>query len=252
MLDGGEMAPADGCIGLPGQAEEDILSAAGSRCDPLELAGENGADDLSPEIAAEYGEASAFSPDSSLSLFEASSMMNNDEDEESHIEDSQLPCSVTQAEAPHIEPAIAANATETPEQYLANVGFYPGAPKGPLQVTIDTHMEVKARTMYILSCQFLGVVGPWYCSKRLCDLRADLHDQVKVALGPVYQMCFADTPFAHRGGVPGTTARLNAWFRTLDRMMNRGELEVQLCVLVLRFLETPRCANNKLGCPEPR
>mmetsp|Transcript_81110 Transcript_81110/g.173474 ORF Transcript_81110/g.173474 Transcript_81110/m.173474 type:complete len:325 (-) Transcript_81110:55-1029(-) len=84
---------------------------------------------------------------------------------------------------------------------------------------------------------FAGVT--WTCSKRLCDLREDLHDEVKLRLGDAYPDHFGETPFARHGGMPGTTSRIRAWFGSLAACVNEGVLEPSLLTYVLRILEAP-------------
>jgi hypothetical protein len=79
----------------------------------------------------------------------------------------------------------------------------------------------------------------WKCRKRLFSIREDLHDPIKEALGPVYVARFEETPFAKYGGLPGTTARLKDWFRTLAEMINAGFVAPDLVSLVLCYLCAP-------------
>ena len=41
------------------------------------------------------------------------------------------------------------------------------------------------------------------------------------------------------GGLPGTTARLTAWFGALGKVVNKGEAPPSLVALLLQFLEAP-------------
>jgi hypothetical protein len=59
-----------------------------------------------------------------------------------------------------------------------------------------------------------------------------------------YTRHFAATPFAHKGGMPGTTARLDAWFQALAVCINWGSASPSLVATVLHYTEAPE--------PDPR
>mmetsp|Transcript_35734 Transcript_35734/g.99899 ORF Transcript_35734/g.99899 Transcript_35734/m.99899 type:complete len:165 (+) Transcript_35734:1-495(+) len=124
------------------------------------------------------------------------------------------------------------------------------------------HEEVRGHTMYSLSCALRpprppgegpsrpGAPDPsserlWRVHRRLEQLRDDLHDYVKSELGEAYGRLFAATPFASRGGLPGTTAKLNAWVGTLAAVVNGGPevgaapVAPTLVAFVLSFLDAP-------------
>eukprot|EP00747_Dinoflagellata_sp_TGD_P207037 gnl/TRDRNA2_/TRDRNA2_80651_c0_seq2.p1 gnl/TRDRNA2_/TRDRNA2_80651_c0~~gnl/TRDRNA2_/TRDRNA2_80651_c0_seq2.p1 ORF type:complete len:200 (-),score=37.54 gnl/TRDRNA2_/TRDRNA2_80651_c0_seq2:43-642(-) len=131
---------------------------------------------------------------------------------------------------------------ETPEEYLQTVGYNPGFPKGLLDICVERHAEVDGHTTYMLTCTFCATSDTWVCKKRLCEIRGQLHDPLKKLLRDSYGKSFGETPFAHHGGVPGTTARLHAWFGSLATLMNSGTLEPYIVAMVMRFLETPTLA----------
>merc|ERR1712008_136288 len=80
----------------------------------------------------------------------------------------------------------------------------------------------------------------WVVERRLAHIRALLHDPVKRELGKEYDFHFRGAHFAHHGGPPGTTARMEAWLGALSRAIHAGELSPALVASILRFLEAPR------------
>ena len=52
----------------------------------------------------------------------------------------------------------------------------------------------------------------WPYATRARRARDELHDPVKASMGDSYAQFFGATPFARRGGLPGTTERLRNWF----------------------------------------
>lgn len=63
----------------------------------------------------------------------------------------------------------------------------------------------------LLNVQVLngGNLCGWNCGTRA--LSNCYEDRIKDALGQNYAAHFSKTPFALKGGLPGTTARLTAW-----------------------------------------
>lgn len=82
-------------------------------------------------------------------------------------------------------------------------------------------------------------MAEWTCQKSLSELRSKLHDHVKKELGTDYKTHFQDTRFAHHGGLPGTTKRLDAWFKTLANVANEGHLKNDLLAVFLDQLQAP-------------
>lgn len=80
----------------------------------------------------------------------------------------------------------------------------------------------------------------WVVERRLAHIRALLHDPVKRELGKEYDFHFKGAHFAHHGGPPGTTARMEAWLGALARAIHAGEVSPALVASILRFLEAPR------------
>ena len=105
-------------------------------------------------------------------------------------------------------------------------------------VEVTGHHEKGGHTMYVIE----GTAGaaPWRAEKRLIELRT-LHDRVVAALGRArYDALFAGASFAPRGGLPGTTGKLNRWCKRLFeslRYVSDGQLE-----FALDFLGAPRPA----------
>ncbi|CAE8649476.1 unnamed protein product, partial [Polarella glacialis] len=126
------------------------------------------------------------------------------------------------------------------EAWLARPGSL-AQPK--LSLAVLGHEERDGHTLYLIACAVAEEGLPpldWQVGKRLTSLREDLHDSVKEAFGENYARHFANTPFALKGGLPGTTARLSAWFASLAALANSGEAGPSVVALVLQFLEVPQ------------
>lgn len=78
----------------------------------------------------------------------------------------------------------------------------------------------------LLNVQVLndGNLCGWNCGTRA--LSNCYEDRIKDALGQNYAAHFSKTPFALKGGLPGTTARLTAWW--LDRKPRHGAQHLSL------------------------
>jgi hypothetical protein len=112
--------------------------------------------------------------------------------------------------------------------------------------TVLGHDEVNGHTLYAVQCQlrcdYFKVT--WLANRRLKQLQKDLHVPLKQRLGPgLYYKYFSATPFARRGGVPGTTSRLKDWFASLSACINSGRCLPRDIELVLEFLDTPDSAS---------
>lgn len=137
-------------------------------------------------------------------------------------------------------------ALEDCPRYLWRFGFGRGGSDPVLQICASGHVEEDGHTRYILDLSLRpstqeGSVPSctWQCKRRLAELRELLHDPVKEAMGVEYRRHFADHPFAHHGGPPGTTARLGGWLSALSACVSRGILAPPLCASVLRALDAP-------------
>lgn len=111
-----------------------------------------------------------------------------------------------------------------------------------LGLGIAEHMEQGGHTWYQVECS-LRMDGcrtvEWQAGRRLPHFRKLWYESVKSELGEMYKTHFKDTPFAHRGGRRGTSARLNAWCGQLARCINAGVLSPAVVALTLRFLHAP-------------
>merc|ERR1712232_225134 len=77
------------------------------------------------------------------------------------------------------------------------------------------------------------------------QLRESLHDPVKQSLGLAkYRSHFLGASFARRGGLPGTTSRLQGWFTALTACLNSGVCSPSDTAFVLQFLDTPLPSNE--------
>lgn len=137
-------------------------------------------------------------------------------------------------------------AREDVSKYLRSCGYERRSEDGAwpeLEIAVRGHEEVSGHTWYKLDCAIVREGFPrveWQAIKRLVHLREGLHDAVKRALGEArFAEFFARTPFALRGGPPGTTGRLFAWCNALARMVSLDELAEETVALVLRFVEAP-------------
>lgn len=111
-----------------------------------------------------------------------------------------------------------------------------------LGLGIAEHMEEGGHTWYQVECSLrLDVCKTleWQAGRRLPHLRKLWYEVVKSELGEMYKMHFKGTPFAHRGGRRGTSARLNAWCGQLAKCINAGLLSPAVVALTLRFLQAP-------------
>jgi len=103
----------------------------------------------------------------------------------------------------------------------------------------------ESHDLYDLQCKLKSTfsrgerVAEWTCTRSLSELRSKLHDFIKKELGNDYRKHFQDTRFAHHGGLPGTTKRLESWFKTLANVANEGNLKNDLLALLLDHLEAP-------------
>mmetsp|Transcript_33045 Transcript_33045/g.73596 ORF Transcript_33045/g.73596 Transcript_33045/m.73596 type:complete len:692 (+) Transcript_33045:73-2148(+) len=112
-----------------------------------------------------------------------------------------------------------------------------------LALGVVGHGERDKHTFYDVQCS-LQADDPngcmqWVAQRRLAQLREGLHDVTKRELGKDYNPLFADAPFALRGGLCGTTGRLQKWLETLADCINKGEASPTLVTEVLQFLEAP-------------
>jgi len=119
-------------------------------------------------------------------------------------------------------------------------------PKGSgpqLTIALNRHEEMQGHTTYILECSLVlcGCLNvQWEAPRRLVHLRQGLHGPFKQRLGPTKYRCnFAGAAFAHRGGLPGTTTKLQRWLFALTSCINYGMCSPGDTAFVLHFLDTP-------------
>eukprot|EP00930_Biecheleria_cincta_P061918 TRINITY_DN47466_c0_g1_i1.p1 TRINITY_DN47466_c0_g1~~TRINITY_DN47466_c0_g1_i1.p1 ORF type:complete len:291 (+),score=51.57 TRINITY_DN47466_c0_g1_i1:55-927(+) len=142
--------------------------------------------------------------------------------------------------------------SEDPARYLWRFGFRPPSRRPVITLTLQGHAEVDGRTMYKILCKIRSMPqsGPnsansahdivWTRQARLADLREHLHDPLKDARPEEYKRIFKNTPFASRGGIPGTTDRLNAWMATLASWCTTPHsMPASTISFILRFLQAP-------------
>jgi len=79
----------------------------------------------------------------------------------------------------------------------------------------------------------------WMVERRLAHVRAMLHDPVKQELGKDYVQYFGKARFAHHGGPPGTTVRMDSWLAALSNAICCRALSPKLVAFILIFLEAP-------------
>jgi len=112
-----------------------------------------------------------------------------------------------------------------------------------LGLHVQGHHEAGGHTQYVVVCQLAdsgAVFLEWNAQRRLAQLREELHDPVKRELGvQAYNKAFKETPFAQRGGLKGTTIRLNNWCESLATSVNCGDIPPILVCCLLQFLEAP-------------
>lgn len=119
----------------------------------------------------------------------------------------------------------------------------PGSPDAPvLEVGVEGHLESHGHTWYVLLCSMdCGRFAlQWRVRRRLVHFRERLHASIREQLAAMlYAEFFASAPFAMRGGVWGTTARLNTWCGAWAAAVNSGNVKPGLVALTCHFLDAP-------------
>jgi len=131
-----------------------------------------------------------------------------------------------------------------PYGYAANGANEWCGPLPELRMEVVGHSKSSRLTYYHVNCSlYKNGGGPhllaWQTQQRLSILRAGLHDFVKRQLGDQYKSHFGGTPFAHRYGPVGTTARLDAWCKRLAHCINSQLAMPTMVAVVLRLLQAP-------------
>eukprot|EP00928_Gymnodinium_smaydae_P020197 TRINITY_DN17811_c0_g2_i5.p1 TRINITY_DN17811_c0_g2~~TRINITY_DN17811_c0_g2_i5.p1 ORF type:complete len:239 (+),score=38.13 TRINITY_DN17811_c0_g2_i5:61-717(+) len=128
-------------------------------------------------------------------------------------------------------------------------------PKGSgpqLRALVRGHQEMEGHTFYNIQCSLVlcgSFVLEWEAPRRLLQLREGLHAPLKESLGAVtYKKCFRHAHFACRGGLPGTTSRLNAWFQALAELVNSGGCAPGDLAYILQFLRCRRRRRAWISC----
>mmetsp|Transcript_36098 Transcript_36098/g.90827 ORF Transcript_36098/g.90827 Transcript_36098/m.90827 type:complete len:231 (+) Transcript_36098:103-795(+) len=116
-----------------------------------------------------------------------------------------------------------------------------GHPK--LDIRVQGHEEAEGHTLYSVECSLSGPKVrqlDWSVKRRLRYFREGLHDPVKehLGVGP-YEQHFAGAPFAKKGGLPGTTSRLDTWCIALATCINARGCSPSMVAMVLHFFEVP-------------
>eukprot|EP00928_Gymnodinium_smaydae_P016496 TRINITY_DN16195_c0_g1_i1.p1 TRINITY_DN16195_c0_g1~~TRINITY_DN16195_c0_g1_i1.p1 ORF type:complete len:573 (-),score=86.15 TRINITY_DN16195_c0_g1_i1:134-1852(-) len=154
-----------------------------------------------------------------------------------------------------MSPSEARAASGMVESYLAPYGFdvacaerwrtTPAWSRGRprLRLSIVGHEERGSHTYYKVRCIFSAEIPDlkleWSAQRRLAQLRDGLHDITKNELGKHYVRIFEKAPFAKRGGLSGTTGRLQKWLETLASCVNEGTAAPALVAQIFLFLDAP-------------
>mmetsp|Transcript_87311 Transcript_87311/g.220388 ORF Transcript_87311/g.220388 Transcript_87311/m.220388 type:complete len:160 (+) Transcript_87311:2-481(+) len=125
--------------------------------------------------------------------------------------------------------------------------------------SVKKHEEAGAHTWYAIESELVMPHSQqklaWQAPRRLAHLR-DFHDHLKAVLGKEnYDNVFLDRAgcrvhFANRGGVPGTTARLDSWLSALAVAINYHRTSPTVVALVLHFLRAPSLSVDAEGQKE--
>jgi hypothetical protein len=122
-----------------------------------------------------------------------------------------------------------------------------------LAIQITSHSESVGHTYYHFDCS-LSLSGDdpsvitWSGKRRLQHLRKGLHDVCKRELGSSYDKHFKSAPFAHRGGVRGTTKRLSTWCAKLADCANERIVPPIMLAQMLKLLDAP--TKSRQSCCE--
>lgn len=139
------------------------------------------------------------------------------------------------------------------EEFLKVFGYNPLNEKQWRSSPLDGGPQVKFslsakeahayHTWYMVECELKyseskgRETHKWSAPRRLCQLRWDLHDRLKMWMGESYTRHFGGTPFAKLGGPRGTLARLSAWLASLSTAINTGKASPSIAALALHFFQ---------------
>jgi len=118
--------------------------------------------------------------------------------------------------------------------------------KSRLRFWIHGHREMGFHTLHTWYAIMGEVIGGddssrrhWMVERRLAHVRALMHHPVKSELGNDYNHYFREAHFARRGGLPGTTSRMQSWLAALSKAIHSGAVSPALVTDILCFLEAP-------------
>jgi hypothetical protein len=124
-----------------------------------------------------------------------------------------------------------------------------------LSIRITNHAEVKGHTQYHVECAITWpaadashIVHTWALEVRLKYFRKHLHDPVKQELAGNYNTLFRHARFARRGGLNGTTKRLNIWLCRLAEIINSRTVSPVIVARVLQALNVPAAPVSDEPC----
>eukprot|EP00933_Yihiella_yeosuensis_P043451 TRINITY_DN38245_c0_g1_i1.p1 TRINITY_DN38245_c0_g1~~TRINITY_DN38245_c0_g1_i1.p1 ORF type:complete len:396 (+),score=73.54 TRINITY_DN38245_c0_g1_i1:154-1188(+) len=141
-----------------------------------------------------------------------------------------------------------------------------------LSIDVTTHIEQAGFTWYLVTCTLKANTPnfslmpcdgrpyqlDWEAPRRLCHLRADLHDRLKYDMeasqasqASQYSSIFEGKPFALHGAPKGTTARLSAWLQALAKAINEKQATPAQAAATLHFFYAPLPQlQGELGYPQ--
>jgi len=120
-------------------------------------------------------------------------------------------------------------------------------PAPRLELHVTGHEDRRRQTWYTIVCTLErhGCTRlEWRARRRVSILRDELYSRVKFEIGQCKGFSpaarhFEDVPFALKGGLPGTTTRLDSWFGALAVCINTGGALPATVARVVQFLEAP-------------
>lgn len=140
--------------------------------------------------------------------------------------------------------------TEYGYQVQSGKVWGPAGSDPQLRLSVSEHKEKAEHTWYIVKCSLqqadTASTVNWEAPRRLDQIRGSLHDNVKFDMdengsheNSAYSSAFGATPFAHPGGMPGTTNRLNEWLASLAKAINGRAATPYVVALTLQFCQAP-------------
>mmetsp|Transcript_40402 Transcript_40402/g.90586 ORF Transcript_40402/g.90586 Transcript_40402/m.90586 type:complete len:428 (+) Transcript_40402:196-1479(+) len=111
-----------------------------------------------------------------------------------------------------------------------------------LDIIVDGHLEEDGHTHYRIVCTLTVKERQalrWLATRRLSQIREELHDIAKTALAASYDSVFTGAPFAIKGAPAGTTSRLQKWLGAFAASANQGIASPHLVAQAFYFLAAP-------------